>query len=79
MQALKSFYCGAWPGKDLNTIPVEDQVNEFLKSHPDHKITEMTALLGPSYKELFVTFDIFNKSQKQEVKVNKKETIKNGT
>ena len=65
MQTVKHFIYGhdSRTGES-NTMPLEDQFNEFLKKHPDHRIASMSTIVASSYKEAFVVFNIRGENQK---------------
>lgn len=65
MQTVKHFIYGhdSRTGES-NTMPLEDQFNEFLKEHPDHNVASMSTIVASTYKEAFVVFNIRNENQK---------------
>ena len=58
MQTVKHFIYGydSRTGES-NTTLLEDQINEFLKKHPDHGVASMSTIVASSYKEAFVVFN----------------------
>ena len=60
MQTVVSFIQGNKIGWSAvtNATPIQDQVNDYLRQNPSHSIRTMSTLLGPSYVEAFVVFDI---------------------
>ena len=58
-QTVKHFIYGAdRVNSTVNTTPLEQQFNDFLDGHPNHKIASFSTIIGPDYKEAFVVFDI---------------------
>lgn len=65
MQTVKHFIYGHDSRtRESNTMPLEDQFNEFLKEHPDHNVASMSTIVASTYKEAFVVFNIRNENQK---------------
>ncbi len=65
MQTVKHFIYGrdSMSGES-NMIPLEDQLSEFLKEHPDHNVASMSTIVASTYKEAFVVFNVRNDNQK---------------
>ena len=73
MQTVKHFIYGHDSRNgESNTMPLEDQFNEFLKKHPDHSIASMSTIVASSYKEAFVVFNVRGENQKPYNNNNKK-------
>lgn len=58
MQTVKHFIYGrdSMTGES-NMKPLEEQLGEFLKDHPDHSVTSMSTIVASNYKEAFVVFN----------------------
>lgn len=39
---------------------IEDQINEFIRQHPDHKVKSIGTIVTSLYQEALVVFDILN-------------------
>ena len=65
MQTVKHFIYGkdSMTGES-NMKPLEEQLSEFLKDHPDHSVASMSTIVASSYKEAFVVFNVRNDNQK---------------
>ena len=71
-QIAVSFYCGVNNGV-YNTTPVEEQINQYLKDHPNYYGKSITMAVVAPYKEALVLFDIRDEDNKtQKPKENKK-------
>lgn len=58
MQTVKNFVFGKDRTGAVNTIPLEDQINEYLENHPGYSVSTMSLLNAVGYKEAFVVFNI---------------------
>lgn len=58
MQTVKNFIFGKDRTGNVNTTPLEDQINEYLEYHPGFSIASMSFLNASGYKEAFVVFNI---------------------
>ena len=63
-QDVKAFVCGRdiWHAT-YNTTPLDEQINEFLKEHPNYSAKSMSTFVGTGYKEVFVIFDVREEKQ----------------
>ena len=59
-QTVVSFVYGVDRAGLHNTMMIEDQINEFLREHPDHKVKSIGTIVTSLYQEALVVFDIFN-------------------
>lgn len=57
MQTVVAFYCGVKNGV-YNDIPIEDQINQYLKEHSNYSIRELPMIITGPYKEALAVFDI---------------------
>lgn len=60
MQEIKGFIQGIYfedYGKNFNPTPIPDQINEYLREHPNRTAKSICAFVGAGYKEAFVIFD----------------------
>lgn len=77
MQTVKTFIYGRnEKTNEFSRIPLDDQINAFLKEHLDHKIASLSTVNAAGYKEAFVVFDIreertFNKPKNDKPVENK--------
>lgn len=75
MQTVKTFIYG----KDrltpsYNTEPLDDQINAYLKEHPDQKIASISTIIGSGFHEAFVVFDIRDdRGEKDSHRLNKQD------
>lgn len=65
MQTVKHFIFG----KDVmtgesNTTPLEEQIDSYLKAHPEQSVSSLSTIVASNYKEAFVVFNIRNENQK---------------
>ena len=65
MQTVKHFIYG----KDImtgesNSTPLEEQIDAYMKDHPDQSVSSLSTIVASSYKEAFVVFNIRNENQK---------------
>lgn len=59
MQTVKTFIYGRnEKTNEFSRVPLDDQINAFLKEHQDHKIVSMSTVNASGYKEAFIVFDI---------------------
>ena len=59
MQTVKTFIYGRNDKtNEYSRVPIDDQINTFVKEHPDHRIISMSMVNVSGYKEAFVVFDI---------------------
>lgn len=59
-QTVVSFVYGVDRAGLHNTMMIEDQINEFLREHPDHKVKSIGTIVTSLYQEALVVFDILN-------------------
>lgn len=65
MQTVKHFIYGKDSvSGESNMVPLEDQLSEFLKDHPDHSVASFSTIIASTYKEVFVVFNIRSENQK---------------
>ena len=57
-QLIKRFCQGVDFGGVVINERVEDQINDFLKENPSYNAKDINVVLGPSYKEAYVIFDV---------------------
>ena len=57
-QLIKRFCQGVDFGGVVNNDHLEDQINEFLKDNQNCSAKSINVVLGPSYKEAYVIFDV---------------------
>lgn len=68
MQDVKVFVQGRdGLSKSYNPTPLDEQINTWLKQHPNHSIRSISNIVGTGYKEAYVVFDI-----RDETKTNNK-------
>lgn len=76
MQIVKNFVFGRDRSGSVNTMPLEDQINEYLEYHPGFSIASMSFLNASGYKEAFVVFNI-REERKPFVKDSGDKKVKN--
>ena len=72
MQEVKNFYRGIKIDQvaGMQSKPIEDQINEFLKEHTNYVARDIAVIVGPSYLEAYVIFDIKDEKKPQNGKNN---------
>ncbi len=70
MQTVKNFVFGKDRTGSVNTMPLEDQINEYLEYHPGFSVASMSLLNASGYKEAFVVFNIREERGDKKVKNN---------
>ena len=70
MQEVRSFYSGMKLGFGMQGKSLEDQINEYLKEHPNYTAKQMNIIVGSSYLEAYVIFDIKDERKPQNGKNN---------
>lgn len=58
MQDVKHFINGRDLSGEFNITPLEVQINSFLENNPNYSVHSFSTIMGPSYKEAFVVFDV---------------------
>ena len=59
MQEVKFFVCGHDRRKaEFVKIPIEEQINDYLKVHSDRTVNSISVVNGVGSQEAFVVFDI---------------------
>lgn len=67
MQTIKHFLFGKYTGPGVTescNIPLEEQIDEYLKQHPDHSVASLSTIIASTYKEAFVVFNVRGENQK---------------
>lgn len=70
MQEVKSFYSGMKLNTGMQSKSIEDQINDFLKEHPNYAAKDISVIVGPSYLEAYVIFDVRDERKPQNGKNN---------
>lgn len=70
MQEVKSFYSGMKLNAGMQSKSIEDQINNFLKEHPSYVARDIDVIVGPSYLEAYVVFDVRDEKKPQNGKNN---------
>lgn len=70
MQEVKSFYSGMKLNAGMQSKSIEDQINEFLKEHLNYAVRDIDVIVGPSYLEAYVIFDVKDEKKPQNGKNN---------
>lgn len=73
MQTVKNFIFGKDRTGNVNTTPLEDQINEYLEYHPGFSIASMSFLNASGYKEAFVVFNARGAKERAEAGTVKQE------
>ncbi len=78
MQTVKAFVQGTKPYDTNGPVmtSIEEQINLYLKENPNHSAKSMSIIVGQSYREAFVIFDVRepkdDRSQKNNYRQNQK-------
>ena len=64
MQDVKHFINGRDLHGEYYMEDLDEQINNFLKEHPNYSIRTFSTIIGPAYKEAFVVFDV-NEERKE--------------
>ena len=70
MQEVKSFFAGMKLGFGLHDKSLDDQINDYLKEHPNYIARDISVIVGPSYLEAYVIFDVRDERKPQNGKNN---------
>lgn len=74
MQTVKHFIYGKDSRTgESNTMPLEEQIDAYMKDHPDQSVSSLSTIVASSYKEAFVVFNIRGENQKPYNNNNKKQ------
>lgn len=73
MQTVKNFVFGRDRSGNVNTTPLEDQINDYLEYHPGYSVATMSLLNASGYKEAFVVFNIRGAKERAEAGTVKQE------
>lgn len=75
MQIVKNFIYGRdWSGY-TNAMPLEDQINEYLKYHPGYSVATMSLLNASGYKEALVVFNTQGVGLEKDIKRSNKQNF----
>ena len=76
MQEIKTFLYGGNPMNNtpFNYMPIDEQINTYLKDKPNHSVKTLSTIVGPGYTQAFVVFDIREQKEQRDGKPQKKET-----
>lgn len=82
MQIAKNFVFGNNVLRsDWNNTPLEDQINEYLKSNPGYSVATMSIVNGAGYREALVVFNVREEREKSDrrpfAKENGEKKVKN--
>ena len=58
MQDVKHFINGRDLHGEYHMEDIDEQINSFLKEHPNYSVCTFSTIIGPAYKEAFVVFDV---------------------
>ena len=75
MQEIKRFIYGHNIfGSEYNALPLDKQINTFIKENPNYILKNMSVVLGNGFNEAYVVFDVkeerTDKAQKYPNKTN---------
>lgn len=77
-QIVECFISGIdWRSGEYDTTPLEVQINNYLEEHPGYSAKSINTIVGPSYKEAFVIFDIRDEEKKDHYNNKRDKEIKN--
>lgn len=79
MQEVRSFVQGKKLGYGENKFeatPIENQINNFLAENANHIIKTFNVIMGPSYIEAFVVFDIREEPKQKSDRIDYEEFSK---
>ena len=75
MQEIKTFMYGGNPMNNtpFNHMPIDEQINAYLKDRPNHSVKTMSTIVGPGYTQAFVVFDVREQKEQRDSRPQKKE------
>lgn len=65
MQEVKCFFQGMKDG-EMHLERIEDQINVFLKEHPNYTARSISTLLSDRYLDTYVIFDVREERQERQ-------------